>query len=1560
MVNYGRPGQTYRDPVTGRYCALLSNQMTVDYGFSQPDVNGTVVGGAPRPVQIISGSAASTVSSPPPGTAPPIAPPGGGSAPEAPPVGSRAAPSVAGSYTKLDPVEAPKRNAVKNYRNWGGTVGSATFTFNAVLAVGVSIWQIRNAAAKKDGQRSGAEVASAVIGLTGALANIGANGFKALDSFGKVLVNKYPHDFIGPHAVGGPKATGEARGTRFRPKTSKIFGLLGTYGGGLANGAAGLFVLAPYWGSDKLTSEQKGVVAAESVIQFASAGLQIGGNAWLAQVVGRGIAYPLVPDAASFSGATRLVRHRSLMGPMGLTFTAGAMLALSPLEIYALAKQSEYATDLDKLASGGYAGHGLLADFYREKNGVQAGIFATSAILDIVSSLAVAACVVSGVGAPIAIPLGLVVTGISAVFRAAEYAFIEKMAEKAVQKIYAYVDPKDSSRKGPQAYFENSLNAQNKSLSDSAMLTDYLAKLQGNYGSVVWVDTQTMSPQAMELAALIRNTTDLVTAKAYIERFSNGISRPTASLRIDAETGELNLDNDGTAKLGSTQLLTFLNPLLAPGKETRKKGHVGGKTSSTSLTLTDANGTAYTIGKGWTINDGNASSTMDLTNVVTKVINKNMTDKLELPITVNGGGGDDKVIANASAMRFDGGDGFDVVDYQHLANDGGIAAITSKRQDGNRVVTKVMANVDTYHEVTGQYSYAPTGKRVENVESREFELTKIDTDTKTDTLVNVERIIGSDGNDVIDESDATPTPTPTPTLGTIHKRQMNPGALIDGSGGNDIITGGNSDESLVGGTGCDLVCGNAGNDLVYQDIELVNDTIDGGDDTDTASYNLTKLSGKAAAQTVVSVGKLDVGAARYIRIYHIETEPRDSTKPRNQDILSLADLKVYSGGRDVAQGKAVVTAGADLTGDLGFYNLTIRSLSALTDGVQGDGAPVATVGPAVDAGNAPRGRMMYFDVDLGAGYVIDSIALWGNAGKTEESNNLRVYVSNTPFSQMTVPSSLSPSTSLPAKYFDFADLAAKGQMKQIDVAKVQTAGNTLSLDNLGSTGIAADLGKGTVIKTLPGTNVVLNTVGRYIRIYHIQDSATTKAAKSATVSLAELKVYSDGMEVAHEKTSGVDADIYRSGMFGDPLDRGENSDKALTDGRVGSGVPLASAKSDTSLVDILTQGREFDAERLYIDIDLKDQYSIDSISLWGNAGKPEESNNLRIYVSDKPFPSSSGEAYFGYFGSRSNPSVKSFDVATVTSSQSTATDTLTGIENLIGTELADSLTGTEKNDAITGDANANSLSGRGGNDAISGGAGNDMLWGDQGNDVLRGGDDNDKLYGGLDNDTLSAGAGDDFLYGDEGSDVLFAGAGNDWLEGGDAGGTDTADYSDIYLGGGIKASLVTGMVSKYETAGKPAKTDTLRGIENLVGTAAGDWLEGNELDNRLFGRAGNDTLSAGAGNDFLYGDEGADWLYAGAGNDWLEGGAAGGADTADYSTSGVAEGIDLRGHRAERAAIVGAGRHRAVGAHGKGAGPQAGRGNGDADIVDGGVVAGRAAGTEIAPGHGSCAHLQKQ
>ena len=163
--------------------------------------------------------------------------------------------------------------------------------------------------------------------------------------------------------------------------------------------------------------------------------------------------------------------------------------------------------------------------------------------------------------------------------------------------------------------------------------------------------------------------------------------------------------------------------------------------------------------------------------------------------------------------------------------------------------------------------------------------------------------------------------------------------------------------------------------------------------------------------------------------------------------------------------------------------------------------------------------------------------------------------------------------------------------------------------------------------------------------------------------------------------------------------------------------------------------------------------------------------------------------------------------------------------------------------------------------------GGDTVDAGKGDDYVETGGGNDSVFGGKGKDTLLGQDGADHIDGGEGKDTLVGGRGADYLDGGD--GADTADYADSSDAVQVSLTTSTGI-------GGDAEGDTLVAIENLTGSAFGDWLagdastntlDGGSGDDRLFGDAGADTLLGGAGADLLAGQSGVDMLTGGAGAD---------------------------------------------------------------------------------------------
>ncbi len=241
-----------------------------------------------------------------------------------------------------------------------------------------------------------------------------------------------------------------------------------------------------------------------------------------------------------------------------------------------------------------------------------------------------------------------------------------------------------------------------------------------------------------------------------------------------------------------------------------------------------------------------------------------------------------------------------------------------------------------------------------------------------------------------------------------------------------------------------------------------------------------------------------------------------------------------------------------------------------------------------------------------------------------------------------------------------------------------------------------------------------------------------------------------------------------------------------------------------------------------------------------------------------------------------------------------------------------------------------------GNDTIYGGAGiSNTIYGGAGNDVMRGNLDGDMLDGGsgintadygnstqnlvfdltaaskniyvsgstptaTNSDSVSSvqnvigGSGNDKFIGNASDNVFIGGAGNDTFIGGTDSthdsGIDTVDYSGSVTAIDADLTRVSGQV-----VGNAAVdgTDTLYGIENIIGTSQNDIIIGDANANTLTGGAGDDTIKGNGGADFLYGGTGNDTIFGGLDGDYIDGGGSTEKNVVDYSEFAAGASINL-------------------------------------------------------------------
>ena len=265
-----------------------------------------------------------------------------------------------------------------------------------------------------------------------------------------------------------------------------------------------------------------------------------------------------------------------------------------------------------------------------------------------------------------------------------------------------------------------------------------------------------------------------------------------------------------------------------------------------------------------------------------------------------------------------------------------------------------------------------------------------------------------------------------------------------------------------------------------------------------------------------------------------------------------------------------------------------------------------------------------------------------------------------------------------------------------------------------------------------------------------------------------------------------------------------------------------------------------------------------------------------------------------------------------------STVTLTSITKIDAGGGNDTITGSGAADTILGSAGDDNLSGSGGNDsfqfsgtsdgfdAVDGGSGTDTLSALANNTVIGltsvtgveaitangftgvyvGGSSNadaldlssvtltsiTKIDGGAGNDSLTGSAAADTIVGGSGNDLLSGRAGNDSIDGGAD--SDTVDYS--YASAAWTINLSAG--SSQGTSG--SETDTITNVENVIGGTGNDTITGTSAVNVLNGGDGNDSITSGDGDDSVSGGDGNDVFRVSgstSGHDYVDGGA--GSDT---------------------------------------------------------------------------------
>ncbi len=182
----------------------------------------------------------------------------------------------------------------------------------------------------------------------------------------------------------------------------------------------------------------------------------------------------------------------------------------------------------------------------------------------------------------------------------------------------------------------------------------------------------------------------------------------------------------------------------------------------------------------------------------------------------------------------------------------------------------------------------------------------------------------------------------------------------------------------------------------------------------------------------------------------------------------------------------------------------------------------------------------------------------------------------------------------------------------------------------------------------------------------------------------------------------------------------------------------------------------------------------------------------------------------------------------------------------------------------TSDVTGITVSGAAGNDAITLGdvQSANGFTGLNGAVFVSGDEGDDSIVGSHFSDTLSGGAGSDSYVFDadaKGHDEIIEAANLD---------TDVFDFSEF--GNGVAVQLGSTSTQWYG-AGSSLKLSDNAGIENIIGTAFADALQGNSRHNWIDGGDDSDAIDGGLGDDTILGGGGPDSIFAGSGDDIIDG-----------------------------------------------------------------------------------------
>ena len=196
-----------------------------------------------------------------------------------------------------------------------------------------------------------------------------------------------------------------------------------------------------------------------------------------------------------------------------------------------------------------------------------------------------------------------------------------------------------------------------------------------------------------------------------------------------------------------------------------------------------------------------------------------------------------------------------------------------------------------------------------------------------------------------------------------------------------------------------------------------------------------------------------------------------------------------------------------------------------------------------------------------------------------------------------------------------------------------------------------------------------------------------------------------------------------------------------------------------------------------------------------------------------------------------------------------AGDTLTNIDNLIGSRHADTLSGDSGANTLRGGAGNDILEGRGDRDILEGGTGQDDYILDTSDDTIRSDSDGGRLLFRADSGNSAYGVARN----SNGDVIVTVGAADITID--DSGADDAYQHGSYSIHYGTSDTFFRNLYAGREVA------------DTIVGSSGDDYISGLGGNNKLYGGNGNDQIISGEGNDLLDGGRGDNLLEGGLGDD---------------------------------------------------------------------------------------------